>query len=58
MTTPTTYWNDNADVFNEKNGDKGDGYHQKLIYPATLRMLDPQADERILDSACGSGAYD
>jgi hypothetical protein len=28
MTTPTTYWNDNADVFNEKNGDKGDDYHQ------------------------------
>jgi 2-polyprenyl-3-methyl-5-hydroxy-6-metoxy-1,4-benzoquinol methylase len=57
MSEQPNYWNDNADVFNEKNGNEGDSYHQNLIYPATLRLLNPQDGERILDSACGSGTF-
>lgn len=57
MTEQSNYWENHADTFNEKNGDGGDSYHQNLIYPATLRLLKPQAGERILDAACGNGTF-
>jgi 2-polyprenyl-3-methyl-5-hydroxy-6-metoxy-1,4-benzoquinol methylase len=57
MTTPTTYWNENADKFDAQVGDDGDAFRKNLIYPATLRLLSPQAEERILDAACGNGNF-
>jgi 2-polyprenyl-3-methyl-5-hydroxy-6-metoxy-1,4-benzoquinol methylase len=57
MTTQSTYWNENADKFDAQVGDDGDAFRKNLIFPATLRLLDPQAGERILDVACGNGNF-
>jgi 2-polyprenyl-3-methyl-5-hydroxy-6-metoxy-1,4-benzoquinol methylase len=57
MTTQPTHWNENADKFDAQVGDDGDAFRKNLIYPATLRLLSPQAGERILDAACGNGNF-
>jgi 2-polyprenyl-3-methyl-5-hydroxy-6-metoxy-1,4-benzoquinol methylase len=57
MTTQSTYWNENADKFDAQVGDDGDAFRKNLIFPATLRLLEPQAGERILDVACGNGNF-
>ncbi|MBP7936522.1 MAG: class I SAM-dependent methyltransferase [Phycisphaerae bacterium] len=36
-------------------GDEGSDYHQKVILPVVLRLLDPRRDERYLDLCCGQG---
>jgi 2-polyprenyl-3-methyl-5-hydroxy-6-metoxy-1,4-benzoquinol methylase len=57
MTETTNYWQDNADKFNAQVGDDGDDFRKKLIFPATLRLLEPATGERILDAACGNGNF-
>lgn len=34
-----------------------DTYHEKIILPNLLRLVDPQKGERILDLACGEGYF-
>jgi len=36
-------------------GESGSDYHQNVILPAALRMLDPQPGESIIDVCCGQG---
>lgn len=36
-------------------GETGSDYHRNVILPATLRMLDPQPGEAIIDVCCGQG---
>ncbi|HOW71223.1 MAG TPA: methyltransferase domain-containing protein [Phycisphaerae bacterium] len=36
-------------------GDEGSDYHQKVILPVVLRLLDPRPAERFLDLCCGQG---
>ena len=47
-------WNDNAAFWDERMGD-GNDWVRVLIWPATLRLLQPRPGERILDVACGNG---
>jgi hypothetical protein len=43
MTKQSTYRNDNADKFNAQVGNDGDTFRKNLIYPATLRLLEPKS---------------
>jgi 2-polyprenyl-3-methyl-5-hydroxy-6-metoxy-1,4-benzoquinol methylase len=47
-------WDSNAPFWDEKMGE-GNDFVNILIWPATLRLLDPQPGQRILDIATGNG---
>lgn len=49
-------WEHNAAFWDERIGD-GDDLHTRLIAPAVEGLLRPEAGERILDVACGNGAF-
>ena len=49
-------WNTNAHFWDERMGE-GNDFVNVLIWPATLRLLDPQPGQRILEVACGNGLY-
>ena len=49
-------WNANARFWDERMGD-GNDFVDVLIWPATLRLLNPQSGQRILDIACGNGLH-
>ena len=38
-------------------GEEGSDYHRNVILPAAMRMLDPQADQKVLDLCCGQGVF-
>jgi len=50
-------WEALADDWDARMGEDGNQFHRELIRPATLRLLDPQPGERILDAACGNGIF-
>jgi 2-polyprenyl-3-methyl-5-hydroxy-6-metoxy-1,4-benzoquinol methylase len=47
-------WNQNAAFWNERMGE-GNDFVEVLIWPATERLLELRAGERVLDIACGNG---
>lgn len=49
-------WEHNAAFRDERIGE-GDDLHLRLIAPAVEGLLGPEADGRILDVACGNGAF-
>lgn len=49
-------WEHNAAFWDERIGE-GDDLHTRLIAPAVEGLLRPEAGERILDVACGNGAF-
>ena len=51
------YWEALADDCEVRMGDDGNPFHRELIRPATLRLLEPQPGERVLDAACGNGLF-
>lgn len=48
-------WDHVAEWYDRLVGDEGSDYHQHVILPATLRLLDLQRGERVLDLCCGQG---
>ena len=48
-------WDQVAAWYDKLVGDEGSDYHQHVLLPAALRLLDPQPGERILDLCCGQG---
>lgn len=50
-------WDEISGDWDVRVGDDGNDFHRDLIRPATLRMLEPRADDRILDVACGNGMF-
>ncbi|MEW5719889.1 MAG: class I SAM-dependent methyltransferase [Chloroflexota bacterium] len=50
-------WNENAAFWDERGGDDGLIMQRALIAPITERLLDLKPDERVLDVACGNGAF-
>lgn len=50
-------WDELAAAYDERIGDDGNDFHRCLIRPATLRLLNPQRGERILDACCGNGVF-
>jgi len=49
-------WNRIAPFWDERMGE-GNDFHKRLVEPGTDRLLAPQSGERILEIACGNGAY-
>lgn len=49
-------WNQNAAFWDEAMGE-GNSFHLVLVGPATERLLNLQADELVLEIACGNGVF-
>jgi len=47
-------WNVNADFWDDRMGE-GNDFVEVLCWPPTVRLLDLQPGERVLDVACGNG---
>ncbi len=52
---PAGGWDHVAAWYDRLVGDEGSDYHQQVILPAAMRLLDPQPSERILDLCAGQG---
>lgn len=52
-----TSWDHVATWYDKLVGDEGSDYHQHVVLPAAMRMLDPQPGERVLDLCCGQGVF-
>ena len=50
-------WEANAAYWDAYMGVEGNDFVNKLVWPATARLLDLQPDERVIDVACGNGLY-
>lgn len=52
---PSTDWGDAAEWYDKLVGDAGSEYHQKVVLPGALRLLQPRAGQHAIDIACGQG---
>lgn len=50
-------WEANAVFWDDYMGTKGNDFVNTLIWPHTVRLLNIQQDDRVLDVACGNGLY-
>ncbi len=50
-----TAWSDIADWYDQLVGEGGSEYHQNVVLPGVIRLLKPEAGQRVLDVACGQG---
>lgn len=50
-------WENLAGFWDEYMGDEGNDFHRLLVAPTALRLLEPKPAQRILDAACGNGAF-
>ena len=50
-----TDWSDVAQWYDELVGTGGSEYHRHVVLPGVMRLLAPQAGQKILDVACGQG---
>lgn len=50
-----TPWDRVASWYDSHVGGEGSEYHQRVVIPGTLRLLEMQPGERVLDLACGQG---
>src|SRR3954453_7620755 len=50
-----TDWANVADWYDQLVGESGSEYHQHVVLPGAIRLLAPQAGQRLIDIACGQG---
>lgn len=50
-----TSWEDSSAWYDKTVGEKGHYYHQQVILPGLLKLLNLNAQSRLLDLACGQG---
>ena len=50
-------WEANAAHWDDYMGAAGNDFVNRLVWPATQRLLDARPGERVLDVACGNGLY-
>jgi len=48
-------WDPVAAWYDKLVGETGSDYHRNVILPGTLKMLDPQPGESVIDICCGQG---
>lgn len=53
--SPYVDWGEFAKHWDERQGERGDLYRQKVIIPALQRLLGQQTNARVLDLGCGNG---
>ena len=52
-----TDWNDVATWYDQLVGEAGSEYQAKVVFPGLLRLMTVRPSERMLDVACGQGAF-
>lgn len=52
---PSTSWQPVSEWYNSSVGDSGHYYHQKVVLPETLKILQLDANSAVLDLGCGQG---
>lgn len=52
---PPTEWSKVAQWYDELVGEEGSEYHRQVVLPGALRLLGVQADDHVVDIACGQG---
>jgi protein-L-isoaspartate O-methyltransferase len=52
-----TSWEKSATWYDQLIGEKGSSLYQSLVLPSALKLLNPQANENILDIGCGQGIF-
>jgi len=50
-------WESEADFFDERWGDQGDEFHHGVFAPAAERLLGLESGARLIEFACGNGAF-
>jgi ubiquinone/menaquinone biosynthesis C-methylase UbiE len=50
-----TSWERQGTWYNKLVGDKGHYYHEHIVLPGALRLLDLKSDSKLLDIGCGQG---
>ena len=50
-------WEENAEFWDLSMGDESNRFHREVVRPKVSLLLNPQADDSILDIACGNGNY-
>lgn len=55
VTPQKTDWTNVAEWYDRLVGDAGSEYHQKVVLPGVMKLLEPQPRQRIVDVACGQG---
>lgn len=50
-----TSWNKSGKWYNKIVGDKGHYYHEHIVLPGVLRLLELNAKSKLLDLGCGQG---
>ncbi len=53
--TRDTSWHNVGKWYNEKVGDRGSYYHEHVVLPGVLRLLQLNQNSSLLDMACGQG---
>lgn len=54
--TPKTSWEPVADWYGKHLAQAGT-FHETIVFPNTLRLLEPKSDQTYLDLACGEGSF-
>ena len=52
-----TSWEKSSQWYDEIVGEKGHTYHQEIILPALLKLLDLKPNDHLLDVGCGQGVF-
>lgn len=55
--TKTTSWEKVSDWYKQSVSEKGNYYHQKVVIPKSLTLLNLNTNSRVLDLACGQGVF-
>ena len=50
-------WDELAADWDKRMGDESNSFHREIIRPSTLKLLNPQKGEHVLDVACGNGNF-
>src|SRR3989338_1684771 len=53
-----TSWQGESSWYNKLVDEKGDYYHQHVVIPRVLKLLNLKADSSLLDLACGQGVLE